>query len=660
MQSRFLLVGLFLFPMAFAPLAHAQRQPELGARDVPVLQIAGLKFKDLDRNGKLDPYEDWRLSPEERAKDLVGRLSLEEAAGLMVHGTLPSFGPMAVLGVGKNYDLAKAQQMMQQKHVRTFITRLSAKPSAFAHENNEVQALAEKERWGIPVTISSDPRHHFQQVIGASVSDATFSLWPEPLGFAAIGDAATTRRFADVVRQEYIAVGIRESLAPQADLLTEPRWARSNGTFGSDPQVVKQMVEAYVAGVQNGPNGLNPGSVAAVVKHWVGYGAAKDGWDSHNYYGRYATFPANNFAQHLVPFTGAFTAKVASVMPTYSILQGLKLQGKPVEQVGAGFNRQLLTGLLRDTYHFKGVILSDWAVTDDCSERCREGAPAGQKPTPADIGMSWGVGDLTHEQRFVKAINAGVDQLGGTEESDLIVDAVHKKLISQERVNAAAFAILVQKFQMGLFEQPYVDEAKASVIAGNAKFVAEGEQAQAAAAVVLQNKAAHGKQTLPLAAATKVYLYGIKPEAAKAIGLTVVDDPSQAEVAIVRAPAPYQSEHTQYFFGSRQHEGRLAFATSDEAYAKLLSISERTPTIFVTTLERPLILTNVLPHATAVIGDFGIGDAPLLKLLTGQLHPQGHLPFNLPSSPEAVAAQKSDLPDDDANPLFKRGFGLSY
>jgi beta-glucosidase len=659
MQKYVVLLGIVVAQAALGQVV-ARKQPELGMRSVPVLKVDGLQFKDLDRNDKLDPYEDWRLPAEVRARDLLQRMSLEEKAGLMVHGTLPSFGPLATLGAGKNYDFDKTQQIIDTKHVSTFITRLSTKATAFAHENNEVQALAEKSRWGIPVTISTDPRHHFQQVLGASVSDSTFSLWPEPLGFSAIGDPAVTRRFADIVRQEYLAVGIRQSLAPQADILTEPRWARGNGTFGSDPQVVKVMVEAYVAGVQNGTDGLNPGSVSAVVKHWAGYGAARDGWDSHNYYGRFASFPANNFAMHLVPFEGAFAARVASVMPTYSILQDLTLDGKPVEQVGAGFNKQLLTGLLRDRYHFRGVIVSDWAITDDCSERCRDGVPAGEKPTPADIGMPWGVESLTREQRFAKAINAGVDQLGGTDHSELIVSAVQKGLVPEARVEAAAFGILVQKFQQGLFEQPYTDEAKAAVIAGNADFVREGQRAQASAAVLLQNKPGrNGKPLLPLAPSAKVFLYGVAPETAQALGFTVVSDPSQADVVVIRAPAPYQSEHPQYFFGSRQHEGRLGFTLKDEAYARLLALSKSTPTVFITTLERPLILTNVQPYATALIGDFGISDSPLLRLLAGSLHPKGHLPFNLPRTEEAIRAQKSDVPDDDLNPLYRRGFGLS-
>jgi beta-glucosidase len=640
------------------------KQPILGHRSAPLLTVDGLTFKDLNRNGKLDPYEDWRLSADERTRDLVQRMSLEELAGVMVHGTLPSSGAMASLGGGREYDLAKVHQMIEEQHVNSFITRLNGTAQLLAAQNNEVQAIGEASRWGIPITISSDPRHHFQQVLGASSQGGAFSQWPEPLGFAAINDTQLTRRFGDVVRQEYIAVGIWESLAPQADLATEPRWPRVNGTFGEDAETAKRMVEAYVAGVQNGEDGLKPGSVITVVKHWAGYGAAKDGWDSHNFYGRFASFAAHNFAEHLIPFTGAFNAHGGGVMPTYSVLQGdVAVDGKPLEQVGAGFNRQMLSDLLRGRYGFRGVILSDWAITNDCPAACRNGAPSGTKPSPKDIGMPWGVEDLTKAERFTKAINAGVDQIGGTEEANFIVEDVHAGTISEARVREAASRILRQKFELGLFEQPYVDEGKAGTIAGNAEFVREGEAAQAKAVVLLENKRlpSTGKPVLPVTPdGRKVYLFGVDAKVAEAAGFHVVEDVAQADLAIVRAPAPYESEHLNFFFGSRQHEGRLSFTEADAAYAILLRVSARVPTVFITTLERPLILTNVKGHASALVGDFGIADGPLLALLTGKASPAGHLPFELPSSDEAVKQQKSDLPHDSQAPLFPYGFGLHY
>jgi len=661
MRLKFFACVLFICSIAAA--VDSPKQPVLGHRSAPLLTVDGLTFKDLNKNGKLDPYEDWRLPADARTADLVDRMSIEELAGLMVHGTLPGVGPMASIGAGAEYDLAKVREFINENHVSAFITRLHGNAELLAKQNNEVQAIAESSRWGIPVTISSDPRHHFEEVLGATMQDRTFSMWPEPLGFASLNDPEVTRRFGDVVRQEYEAVGIRESLAPQADLATEPRWARANGTFGEDAETAKRMVEAYVAGIQNGADGLNSGSVIAVVKHWAGYGAAKDGWDGHNYYGRYADFSGHNFAQHLIPFTGAFAAHVGSVMPTYSVLQDVAIDGKPLEQVGAGFSRQLLSGLLRGQYGFRGAIVSDWAITNDCAEACRNGTSAGIKPTPQDIGMPWGVEGLSKPQRFAKAISAGVDQIGGTEQSNVIVEDVRNGSISEERVREAAGLILLQKFELGLFEQSYVDDTKAGAIAGRQDFVLEGQATQARAVVLLENKrvASTGRPLLPVAPKNKkVYLYGVAAKAADALGFVVVRDPAQADLAIIRAPAPYESEHPNFFFGSRQHEGRLAFTEEDAAYRELLRVSPVVPTVFLTTLERPLILTNVRTHAVALLGDFGISDEPLLALIIGKLSPGGRLPFELPSTVESVKQQKSDLPHDSQSPLFPFHFGLAY
>ena len=312
------------------------------------------------------------------------------------------------------------------------------------------------------------------------------SLWPQPLGLAAIGDAELTRQFGDTVRREYLAVGIRESLAPQADLATEPRWTRIAGTFGEDAALASTMVQAYVTGVQGGMGGLTPSSVISVVKHWAAYGAAVDGWDSHNFYGRAARVDAGSFAYHLTPYRGAFLAHVGGVMPSYSVLEGAAVHGHTLEPVGAGFSHQMLEDLLRKDYGFDGVVLSDWRITYDCKQLCRDGAPAGTKPILANAGMPWGVEDLTRAERFAKAINAGVDQIGGTEEADLIAVDVRNGLISEARIREAAERVLLQKFQLGLFENPYVDEKQAAIIAGNAAFTHDGEAAQARAVVLLQ------------------------------------------------------------------------------------------------------------------------------------------------------------------------------
>jgi beta-glucosidase len=641
-----------------ASTALSQEQSALSARVAKTLTIDGLSFKDLNRNGKLDPYEDWRLPADERAADLIRQMTLEEKAGLMMHGTAPSIGPGSGMGVGTEYDLVRAKDMIDGRKVVTFITRLAGDPALLAEQNNKLQEIAEAGRLGIPATISTDPRNHFQFVLGASVSAGGFSKWPETLGLAAIGDPSLVRRFGDIVRQEYRAVGIQEALSPQVDLASEPRWPRTNGTFGEDAQLAKSMAEAYVAGFQNGENGINKDSVVAVAKHWVGYGAAKDGYDSHNVYGRHATFPGNNFAEHLIPFEGAFKAKVGGVMPTYSILDGVTLDGKPLEPVGAGYSKQLLTDLLRGHYGFDGVVLSDWLITNDCKGACLDGEKPGVKPTLNEetFGMPWGVEDLSRVDRFAKAVNAGVDQFGGVTSSDLLVQAVKEGKINERRLDQSAARILVQKFEQGLFENPYVDPQKARAIVGNAAFAEEATAAQSRAMVLLDNKAG----LLPVKSGKKVFLYGVDAKVASAQGFTVVADAKDADFAVVRLNAPYQQPHMNYFFGSRQQEGDLDFKDGNADFEAFKETAKQVPTIVTVYLARPAILTGIREHAAAILANFGTSDAALFDVIEGKQKAEGRLPFELPSSMDEVRRQKSDVPHDTSHPLYPIGYHMQY
>jgi len=641
-----------------SPLAA---QARLGTRGVPILQVDGLRFKDLNRNGTLEPYEDWRLTPAARAQDLVGRMTLDEKAGTMMHGTARSDGPMGVAGMGARYDTAANRALVAGASVTSMITRLAGDPAILAAENNTLQEIAEGTRLGIPLTISTDPRHRFQYVPGASSETRGFSQWPEPLGFAALGDTGLMRRFGDIARQEYRAVGIHMALSPQADLATEPRWGRINGTFGENADLAERLVRAYVEGFQHGAAGVDTGSVLTVVKHWVGYGAATEGYDSHSFYGRFATFPGQNLDYHVRPFLGAFAAKAAGVMPTYSILEGATWNGQPIEPVGAAFNRQILTEMLRGQYGFSGVILTDWAITNDCRARCREGAPAGERPTFADVGMPWGVEELPMRARFVKAVLAGVDQFGGTERADLLVEAVRAGELPEARLDSSVVRVLTQKLALGLFEDPYVEPEAAVARVGAAAFRTAGIDAQRRALVLLENKG----ELLPLQSAgrgrpLRVVLRGIAAEAATREGWTVVDDPRQADVAIVRLSTPFEALHPGYLFGVWIHEGSLAFRDGDPDYEAFKQLSAMVPTIVTVYLERPAILAPIRDRARAVIANFGVSDQALLDVLTGRAAPLGKLPFEIPASMEAVGAQRPDVPHDSPLPLYPFGFGRSY
>ncbi|WP_321814180.1 MULTISPECIES: glycoside hydrolase family 3 protein [unclassified Paraburkholderia] len=632
-------------------------QRDLGYTTLPLIKSEGFQFKDMNRNGQIDPYEDWRLPAETRARDLTNRLTIAEKAGLMLHGTAPVLDDTTGAGTGSAYDLADLKTQINDLAINTFITRMSADAHTMAQQYNQIQTLAEQSRLAIPVSISSDPRSHFQYVLGASAGGGGFSQWPETLGFAAIGDAKLTRTFGDIVRQEYRAVGITEALSPQADLATEPRWARINGTFGEDADLAKAQVQAYIEGFQGGATGINDRSVIAVVKHWAGYGAQKDGYDSHNYYGRYATYPGNNFAYHLKPFEGAFAAQVGSVMPTYSEPDSaVTIDGITLEQVGGAFDKPLLTDMLRGKYSFQGVIVSDWGIASDCDSNCLNGVSSGA-PSFVGFGTPWGMETATRLQRFVRATNAGIDQFGGEGDPSFLIEAVKEGLLSESRLSESAYRVLLQKFQQGLFDHPYVDADAASSIVGNASFQAQALDAQRRSVVLLQNTGNY----LPMSAAgKKVWLYGIDSTIAQQYGYTVVSNPQDADVAIVRISTPYETLHPTYLFGSMQHEGSLAFKDGSADYEAIKQAALAPKSIVSVYMDRPAILTNVQDKATAILANFGISDTALFDVLTGKAKPEGHLPFELPSSMDEVLAQREDVPHDTQHPLFAFGYGLSY
>ena len=623
-------------------------QPAAQSSAAPVLTIGGKQFRDLNRNGVVDPYEDWRLPSATRARDLVSRMTLEEKAGAAVHGTAPIIvGPMAS---GPAYDSASAASMILARNVNSLLTRMSVAPAELARQNNRLQQMAERGRLGIPVTISSDPRSHFQAVAGASVSVSGFSKWPETLGFGALGDPQLVRHFATIVRSEYRAVGIHMALSPQADLATEPRWSRISGTFGEQPARVGALVTAYVQGLQGSSTHVARDGVATIVKHWVGYGASVDGLDGHNYYGRFARFPGGNFAAHVTPFLGAIASGVVGVMPTYAILDGLSIDGTPVEPVGAGFNRQLLGEQLRGRYHFRGMVLSDWGITKDCTEACMTGTP---RQTRTDIASPWGVTSLTDVQRFAKGMNAGIDQFGGVDDGHPLAEAIAAGLLTQARLDEAVQRIMRVKFDLGLFDNPYVDPSAADAFSRVASHQQEATRAQARALVVLER--ASGKAMLPPVGA-KLYIPGMNPETVRAHGYRVVDSPAEAEAAILRIKAPFQTLHPTFFFGSFQHEGDLDFKDGDSTLAFVKATAAKVPTIVVVYLDRPAILTALQPFAKTLIADFGASDDALLDALTLRVKAVGRLPFELPRSMDAVRAQKGDVPSDSPSPLYPVGY----
>jgi beta-glucosidase len=602
-----------------------------------MLDEDGITFRDLNKTGRLDPYEDARRPIDERIEDLLGQMTLEEKAGLMFH-TIAGVNPDGSLDAPREgpfrTPIAEAVSGALMNH---FNVHALPPPRLAAEWHNRLQELAEGTRLGIPVTISSDPRHAFTNNPLTSFRAATFSQWPEPIGLAAIGDPALVERFGEIACQEYLAQGIRVALHPMADLATEPRWARISGTFGEDAELSAKLTAAYIRGFQGAT--LGPHSVACMTKHFPGGGPQKDGEDPHFAYGKEQVYPGSNFDYHLAPFEAAFAAGTAQIMPYYGIPIGVGL-----EEVAFGFNKQVVTGMLRERYGFDGVVCTDWGLLTDT-----------QLGNVVWEARAWGVEHLSRAERARKAIEAGVDQFGGESCPEVVVELVRAGQVSEARIDQSARRILRDKFRLGLFDNPYLDVEQAERTVGRADFMAAGAEAQRRSIVLLKN-GAQARPMLPVSGRPKVYVERVAADVAAAYADLVVDI-EDADLAIIRLEAPYQPRDGT-FLERMFHAGDLDF--KGEAQARILATLSKVPTIVVITLDRPAVIPEIAERCAALLADFGASDAAVLDVIFGRYAPTGRLPFELPSSMDAVRAQNPDVPHDSAAPLFEYGYGLSY
>lgn len=583
-------------------------------------------------------YLDHDRSVGERVEILLKQMSIEEKAGLMFH-TMLMPGPGGEIAEGNSaFGLAGAAQLIDRGMSHFNILGSAGSSVELARWHNRLQELALGTRLGIPVTLSTDPRHSFTENPGTAAMAGAFSQWPEPLGLAAIGDQDLVQRFADIVRAEYLAVGIRLALHPQIDIATEPRWARQVATFGEDVETTSRLAAAYVRGLQGSEK--NGQSVAAMVKHFPGAGPQLGGEDAHFAYGREQVYPGGQFDLHLQPFIAALAAGAGQVMPYYAMPVGAEL-----EEVGFSFNRSIVTDLLRTRLGFDGIVCTDWGLLSD-GHMMGEVFPA----------RAWGVEDLTVPERMKKAIDAGVDQFGGEDIPGVLVELVRGGEVPEDRIDQSARRLLKEKFQLGLFDTPFVEAEKAGSIVGCADYRAAGEAAQRAAVTVLKNENSatdRAKPVLPATRGIRIYVEGIDEATARAYG-TVVSDPADADLAIIRLVAPFEARPGTFerFF----HAGSLDFAQDTVDHVR--AIAEAVPTVLDVFLDRPAILTPLIDDAAGVLVNFGASSAALLDVVFGDAEPRGRLPFDLPRSMRAVEASREDVPFDTEHPLFRFGDGL--
>ncbi len=489
---------------------------------IKILTVDGFAFKDLNKNGKLDKYEDWRLPYDVRAKDLATKLSIEQIAGLMLysrHQSLPAraggyFGgtyggkPFPASGA-KASDLSDQQkEFLSKDNLRHVLITTVESPEVSALWNNNVQAFCEGVGLGIPANNSTDPRHGTVSTMEFNAgAGGRISMWPSSLGMAATFDPSVVERFGEIGAAEYRALGIATALSPQVDIATDPRWNRVSGTFGENPQLSAAMAQAYCDGFQTSKgaqeikDGWGFGSVNAMVKHWPGGGSGEAGRDAHYGYGKFAVYPGNNFKTHFIPFTeGAFKLKgktkmASAIMPYYTISWNQDTKNK--ENVGNSYNKYIITDLLRTKYQFDGVACTDWGITGNKTQMDNF---TGGKPH--------GVENLTIAERHYKVLMAGVDQFGGNNEAAPIIEAYamgvkeHGEKWMRARMEISAVRLLKNILRVGLFENPYLDVENTKNTVGKPAFMKEGYDAQLKSIVLLKNK----KHVLPLKMEKTVYV----------------------------------------------------------------------------------------------------------------------------------------------------------
>lgn len=711
--------------------------PTLGMGKLSIKVRDGYAFKNLSGQSELLPYEDWRLPAEERAEDLAKRISIADIAGLMLFSPhqlvpFPAGGPFVGHYDGRNYEPGMDPSAITDEQ-KVFLTRdrlrnvlLNAAQSAeiAVNWNNNIQALAEECDWGIPICISSDPRH------AAGAKGAEFSgqgkevsRWPEGMGMAATFDPELMKEFARIVSKEYRALGITMALGPQIDLSTDPRWMRLEDTWGGEVNMVTAFAKAYCDGLQTtegSENGWGKDSVAAMVKHWPGGGTGEAGRDAHYAYGKYAVYPGGRFEEHMKPFTeGAFkldgpTGKAAAVMPYYTI--SWDQDRKYGENVGNAYSRYIIDDLLRKGQNYDGIICTDWGIT-----------PPQQPTIEGFASRCHGVEDISVTERHLRVIMNGVDIFGGNSNTAPILEAYeigsarYGRDVMERRFRQSAARVLKQMFLLGLFENPYLDPAESAAEVGKAEYVEKGLDAQRRSVVLLKNK----KGVLPLKQGIKLYVPGRHLDVHKTFFrtdipasdvtpltqgdvqgyFTLVDTPEEADAALVMMESPLSDgystvdleqggngylpltlQYRPYTAGearktsiaggdyrdvsaNRSYKGKTNTPYNHADLDNVLNTRARMgdkPVIVVMQLHNPAVVKEFESQADGILAHFGVENKILMEVLTGRSNPGGRLPVKLPANMETVERHCEDVFDDiechvdECGNTYDYGFGLSY
>ena len=501
----------YLEPVVF----HNENGPDIGVTTCGVIVRDGLYFKDMDNSGELAPYKDWRLSPEERAKDMVAHLRLDQQAGLVLNtlfntpvaptraAATGADGKLEMSKIYKHHDpdekpipgplpgmtMSIDDADVLDKHITAGVYRgdMHCEAGMVALYHNAGTQMLEYEACkggvAIPYSLHTNPIN-----IG----------YPDSLGIGAAvlgdGNADFVYEMADTDRKMMKAEGLHIMYGPQVDVATDPRWPRTNGTYGERTDVTSDITEALIKGYQNGDDGLNEGSVVLTVKHFPGDAPSENGFEPHVPIGQWRIYrtPGSMEKYHLPPFQRAFDHKASSIMPDYSriaadgraVPQTYRGEVTSTEAVPSAYSKELLTDLARNKMGFDGYINSDSGITSV---------------------QIYGVEDLTVPQRYAKAISAGTDVIGGNTDPENIIKAVEEGLLPKADLDRASYNRLLSLFRTKRVDNPYLDpdQARQDNFDGAKKKAYEANQK---AVVLVKN---HGG-VLPLAKEKKVCIVTFK------------------------------------------------------------------------------------------------------------------------------------------------------
>jgi beta-glucosidase len=672
-------------------------QPTLNGRVKGLVGHDGLQFRDLDGDGVVSPYEDWRLPVSERVADLVGRMTLAEKAGLMlltsqfiggserfgnfnpgVEPLVSADGLLIESDVATKVnrwakpesstyhldppvlDVVGATRGITELGLRYLILRDSPTADRVASFANRVQEIAEGTRLGIPVVLVSNPRNHASDtaLFGIAESEANMTLWPGELGLAATGDAELVQRFAEMSAAEWRAAGIHKGYMYMADLATEPRWTRCEGTFGEDPELASDMITAVTVGFQG--TQLSSSSVSLTTKHFPGGGPRDRGTDPHFEHGQKQPYPTPGslYRYHLPPFRAAIAAGTTSIMPYYArtdnalSIPQLEDGTAPFAELGFAFDPAFTSGMLREELGFTGYVNSDTGII---------------------TGMPWGVEECGRAERMAVALRAGVHSFSGDGNPDPLIEAVTSGLVPESVIDTAVSHLLAEIMHLGLFENPYVSADHALEVATSPAHAAAAHDAHCKSIVLLRND----QGLLPMSSTTRVYVEILSDRADTAseaarqrlaeTGLFVVAETMEtADVALLWIKPQLSL--------MRDAKGQELLLDLDDSTgidaARALAVTSALPTVVVVGSTNPWVLSNVEPGAAALLATFGVTERALAEILTGVVHPTGHLPFTFPASMDAVRAKPSDIPGwaadesyaftDRTGARYRFGYGLTY